>query len=438
MNVEKSYTHLNCNLPETEIFTPSFVQNDILSSHYEEIFTRSKLDHNSPLEFAIENSGTSFIDLRNSYLHIVVQILKTDGSALQDDDNVAFINYPIGSLFSQVEVSLGNKIISSSSGLYPYKCIFETLLNYGIDAVKSQLQNGLFVKDTSGHMNETDCDSDNNYGLKTRGLFTKKSNQVELIGAIHSELFSQDRFIINGIPLKIVFTRNMSNFVLMSGTDNANYIVKINDASIFLRRCVLNPDKFEEIQKTIVKKNVLLPMTRNAMLSRTIGVGVGSHTWNNITTGKLPNKLIFAFVKNDSLMGSYKLNPFNFENFNIRKIGLYVDNVPLPTRALKLNFEKELYTEGYLTLFTGTNKLFQDSGLQIKRRDYSKGYSIFAFDISPSLCFGAHVERFRTGSVRLELEFAKSITSSVSIIAYIQYDSLLQINAFREVVTDYI
>ena len=132
------------------------------------------------------------------------------------------------------------------------------------------------------------------------------------------------------------------------------------------------------------------------------------------------------------------MNPFNFEHFNIRKIGLYVDNVPLPTRALKLDFEKELYGEGYISLFTGTNKLFQDSGLQIKRRDYSKGYSIFAFDISPSLCFGGHVERFRTGNCRLEVEFGKSITSSVSIIAYIQYDSLLQINAFREVVTDYL
>ena len=65
MDVEKSNTHLNCSLPETEIFTPSFIQNDILSSYFEEVFTRSKFDHNSPLEFSIENSGSSFIDLRN-------------------------------------------------------------------------------------------------------------------------------------------------------------------------------------------------------------------------------------------------------------------------------------------------------------------------------------------------------------------------------------
>ena len=39
-------------------------------------------------------------------------------------------NYPGATLFSQVDVSLGDRLISQGSNTYPYRCIIECLMNY--------------------------------------------------------------------------------------------------------------------------------------------------------------------------------------------------------------------------------------------------------------------------------------------------------------------
>ena len=67
----------------------------------------------------------------SSFIKFKIQILKHDGTKLGDKDAVFLINYPIGSMFNQVDVNLGGTTISSSNNLYPYRAYVEALLNYG-------------------------------------------------------------------------------------------------------------------------------------------------------------------------------------------------------------------------------------------------------------------------------------------------------------------
>ena len=95
---------------------------------------------------------------------------------------VGFANYPIASLFNQVDVILGGKLISSAAHTYARRSILEVLLNYNKVAAESQLGCGLFCKDTAGQMEEMDISADPvlNTGLKTRSEWTKTSKIVEL------------------------------------------------------------------------------------------------------------------------------------------------------------------------------------------------------------------------------------------------------------------
>ena len=65
----------------------------------------------------------------NSFVKIKCKILKLNSPILANTDRVTLINYLIGSLFSQVDVKLGGKIISSSASTYSYHAYLETLLN---------------------------------------------------------------------------------------------------------------------------------------------------------------------------------------------------------------------------------------------------------------------------------------------------------------------
>ena len=87
-------------------------------------------------------------------LYLKVKVSKADGTNLDGASKVGFANYPIESLFNQVDVILGGKLISSATSTYAHRSILEVLLNYDKDAAESQLGCGLFCKDTAGQWNK--------------------------------------------------------------------------------------------------------------------------------------------------------------------------------------------------------------------------------------------------------------------------------------------
>ena len=207
---KKDESHLDCTLSDTDIFTPPFVQKDIKHGIFEDVFPISKLNDNGPIEFNIENSTEKFIDLANSFIKFKLQILKNDGTQLTDEDAVVPVNYSIGSMFNQVDVSLGGTMISSSNNLYSYRAYVEALLNYGKDAKKSQLQMGLYIKDPAGKFEV--FDEDRNKSFEEKKSYFEKSKIVDVSGQLHCDIFNQGKLILNGLPLKITLHRNRSTF----------------------------------------------------------------------------------------------------------------------------------------------------------------------------------------------------------------------------------
>ena len=116
----------------------------------------TSLSDGGPIEFKVSGSGKEFLDLARSYLYLKVKVSKTDGTNLDGASKVGFANYPIASLFNQVDVILGGKLISSATNTYAHRSILEVLLNYDKEAAESQLGCGLFCKDTAGQMEEMD------------------------------------------------------------------------------------------------------------------------------------------------------------------------------------------------------------------------------------------------------------------------------------------
>jgi len=64
---------------------------------------------------------------------------------------------------------------------------------------------------------------------------------------------------------------------------------------------------------------------------------------------------------------------------------LYADGMQIPSRPLQPNFSRDepLYVEAYHTLFSGNGIHFLTEGNSISKDDYSRGFSLFAFDLTP-------------------------------------------------------
>ena len=144
--------HQSCESVDTglDLFSVPLTQTAVEEGAFVEFHPLATLSPAAPIEFYISGATTDYLDLTNAHLHIRAKITKADGSALDAATDVAPTNYWLHSLFSQVDVSLNDTLVSPSENTYPYRAFFEATLNYGKDAKEGHLSSALFYGDTAG------------------------------------------------------------------------------------------------------------------------------------------------------------------------------------------------------------------------------------------------------------------------------------------------
>ena len=143
-------------------------------------------------------------------------------------------------------------------------------------------------------------------------------------------------------------------------------------------------------------------------------------------------------VENQAFNGSYDRNPFNFKHFNLSSIKIYVDGqIHNNIKAIECDFENHQTLAGYLSLFAGSGKYRRDEGLDIDREEYERGYTLFAYDLSPDLTEEGYFNLVKEGSIRVELKFAQALPNTINVIAYAEFESIIEINREKQVLIDY-
>ena len=149
----------------------------------------------------MSSSGQNYLDFANTQLLVKAKITRGNGDDITDGGHVGGVNLFLYSIFQQVDVSLNDVQVSQSAGTYAYRAYIESLLSYGSQAKTSQLTAALYYKDTAGNMGRPNPDHANaverNYGLQKRASFTDRGATVDMIGRIHSDIFFQDRYMLN-------------------------------------------------------------------------------------------------------------------------------------------------------------------------------------------------------------------------------------------------
>ncbi|XP_033642416.1 uncharacterized protein F54H12.2-like [Asterias rubens] len=195
-----------CTKSELDLFTLPPTQTSIEKGQYVEYHPISNLADGGPIQFYVPGSSEEYIDPSQTQLYVKVKVTKGDGTDLKDTDVVGPCNLLLQTLFSQVDVTLNERLISASTPTYPYRAMIETLLTYDKGAKASQLTASGWSKDTAGKMDNVNCtasEAETNAGLKTRRKRILNSRILDLIGPIHGDLFCQDKHLINGVDLKV-------------------------------------------------------------------------------------------------------------------------------------------------------------------------------------------------------------------------------------------
>ena len=177
-----------------------------------------------------------------------------------------------------------------------------------------------------------------NAGLVERRRHIAGSRVVEMMGRLHVDLFMQDRFLINGVTVKIRLVRSKDAFSLMAGGANPDYKVRIVDAVLFVRKAVLSPTVAMAHIRALEKGTAKYPLRPVDCKVYSIPQGALSSTHENLFLGTLPKRIILWCVDNDALNGAFGKNPFHAKNNAINFLAVYVDGRQVPAKPLQPNF----------------------------------------------------------------------------------------------------
>ncbi|GBM31278.1 hypothetical protein AVEN_91280-1 [Araneus ventricosus] len=255
-----------CVKSELKLFHLPPTQTAVENGQWIEFHSLSNVFDGGPLNFIF--SGDEYLDLIQTLLYVQAKILKADGSSILkeiktgDNDSpetqIGPVNLFLHSLFSQVDVSLNDRLVSNSSNTYPYRSFIETLLNHCFDNKTSQLTSEMFYKD-----------SDN--GLEKRSKFFKSSATVDMIGGLHSDLFYQERLLLNLVDLKIKLIRSKPEFCLQGEEGHKVVLEKI---SLFVRKVRVSPGVILGHVNALEKETTKYPI--NGVLCKVYSVPQGN------------------------------------------------------------------------------------------------------------------------------------------------------------------
>ncbi|XP_039366879.1 uncharacterized protein F54H12.2-like [Mauremys reevesii] len=422
-----------CTKSKLDLFQIAPTQTSIEKIIYVEVPPLSAITESAPIDFFIAGIGIDCMDLNNMLLYLCCKIVKGDRAELAEDVELGLVNYPVSSIFSQLDVTLGDCLVSQSNNCYSYRTFIESVLNYSNDTLAMQFSAGLFYNDTAGQHEETELDGGNLAFVRHAKLMAQ-SRMVEVLGHLHSDLFFQEKLLLNGVDVKIKLMCSKDTFCLM-GSAAKGFKLHIVSASLFVKKVWVASSVRLRHAEALLSGNTKYPMDRVGM--KVVSIPVGSRVSNqeNLFLGQLPKMLVLGFVDNDTF--SYSKNPFHFKHYNINFVALYVDGEQIPTKPLQPDFEAGRCVREYINLVQTAGKHMKDCSLLIDPEEFAQGYTLFAFDLSPDQECAGHYYLIKTGNLRAEVHFGKAVMVTSSMIVYGVFDNVIEINQRRNILFDY-
>jgi hypothetical protein len=334
-------------------------------------------------------------------------------------------------MFSQIDITLGDTLISQSNNTYPWTSFFEAKFCI------SSTSKFHFLK-AAGYFRDKEATPDAPH--ETRYKMCELSKEFTLMGRLHNGIFQQNRLILNGTPMKVKLIRASDAFCLLA--DGLTPKLHLLDACLFVRKVKLNPALFAAQAKLLNEINAKYPIVRPDSKAISIPANQNIHVLDNIYLGKIPRRIICGLLDNDAHLGSYTKSPFRFLNHSINFLQVFINSDAYPSKPYTPDFSKDIFAREYFSLY---DNMDMTSGgvipLDIEFSEYKNNFCLFAFDFSPDKSngcgSGSHLNIPKTGTLRIEIHFSVAPATPLKLIVFAEFDSIIEITKNREVLTDF-
>ena len=159
-----------------------------------------------------------------------------------------------------------------------------------------------------------------------------------MVGPLHSDMFFQPKYLLNGVDLRVKLIRSKEEFCLMSTTANAAYKIVLQECALYVRKVRVSPSVMLGHAKALEKGTAKYPVRHVVCKLLSVPRGEMSLQQDHVFLGQIPQRIIIGCVDNKAFSGSYTHNPFNFQTFGVNYIALLVDGMQVPFKPLTPSF----------------------------------------------------------------------------------------------------
>ena len=414
---------------QLSIFYTPPSEGSIENDKWVQIRPLSQVTHGSAVDFNIMGNSMLYVDLSRTRLQVKAKVVKPDGKPFQPGEFATTINMCLQTMWSQVEVSIQQRHVSSGvASRYAFKALIDMLLKANAIEQASIAANQMFYRDTAGAMESVDPEATPvNQGILLRNERIKDNKIVHMEGPLYVDIFQQNRLLLNGLQVAIRLFPNNDAFRLMSNVVGC----RLEVMDMVLNVCYVKVHSDVMLAHNEALKSMTAKYFYDESLIKTYSISAGqfSHSVDNVFQGLIPKNVRVALVSSNALNGNYKKKPFNFQNYNLNFCAFYVDGQSLPGEALEPNFKSKNYTDAYHTVFAENNA----NGLTYK--EYEDGYTIYTFELEQKRDTSVRSVK-RRGHTKLEIRFVEALPESVTLIVYAKFPQILHVDESRKVILE--
>ena len=223
----------------------------------------------------------------------------------------------------------------------------------------------------------------------------------------------------------------------MSDKNDTKYALKIHSNVQFKKFKIVDTIKIA-LQSTIEQhhRSFHRPIHHVKMTSELLNSGSSNFEFDMLF-GHVPNRLTLCLVENRSMYGVFKENPFHFKHNGLESL-IFTIGIGTLIR-LDFNFANGQYMEACNTLMRSTGQYKGTCSMLADYNDFGNENTILVFDLTAR--GECNFEQFtvrKLENVRINLKYSNALTERNNLILYGEFDGVSQIDANRNIVTDYL
>ena len=402
--------------------------------------TRSK--HN--VTFIFDNfDGDAYVDLSRSRLYAELEVQDENGDPYEQlhEDFAVPIDFIMQTMWEDVRVSIGQKVVCNSDLNYSYSSYLQYLLNVSKETKEHQ---GSFMGWTgdSGYFNQHDAGSVDSFnsGLLNRRNFMAQLNSkgyqtnrflntsVEYYGYFFNGIGNQGRYILHSTPMKFEMVPKNDDYTLLTTKRDSKAKLVIKKIQLELYMVQIAPRWGEAINILFSGRNkenkqvlenplpVRYPMQKIKVVKKHFPSNSTTYQFDDVFTGLVPSRMVVGHVLQSAYLGDKQQNPFYFQHFNMKSISVTLNN---KIQKLEVDFNKGKYMQGLVSLYEVAGRDITDTDIGITRINYQQGHTLFGFTFDSTAQENSAIYGIpKFGNVRVEAHFDEIPPDPVFIIFF--------------------